>query len=480
MRELSSVGIDIGTTTSQLVVSRLEVSNQAQGGLVPRIGVDRREVTYRGEPALTPLVAEDEIDLAGVRAWIAAEYQRSGIDPTAIQTGAVIVTGESARAGNAPLIIDNLAGLAGDFVVTVAGPLVEAQLAGRGAGAAQWSAEHYATAVNVDIGGGSANVAAFRSGAVCGASAAMVGGRQVRLDPDTGTVLAVKPAGRDLAAALDLPDLAVGRQPSLDTLRRFTDAMAEIVVDLVTGVTSPLGELVALAPPLAVEPPVAQYTVSGGVGAAYYDNLPCSNLAEIARYGDVGPLLARSLRENPRWAALPVGPPAQTLRATVLGASHQQVSLSGSTIWAAGQLPLRNLPVVQPDLGGDPAPSAEAVADRVAAAVKRWGTSDASEVDLAISLDLPERLGNRDLLELSAGLARYARQRQEPDRALILVSRADYAKVLGQTIAAELPEQPVIVIDQVHLAEGDYIDIGEPMFDGRVVPVSVKTLVFYQ
>jgi len=63
---------------------------------------------------------------------------------------------------------------------------------------------------------------------------------------------------------------------------------------------------------------------------------------------------------------------------------------------------------------------------------------------------------------------------------LILVSEQDYAQVLGQTIKGLADDLPVVVVDQIGLGEGDFIDIGVPLFDGRVVPVSVKTLVFYQ
>jgi ethanolamine utilization protein EutA len=41
------------------------------------------------------------------------------------------------------------------------------------------------------------------------------------------------------------------------------------------------------------------------------------------------------------------------------------------------------------------------------------------------------------------------------------------------------PSRSLLVIDQVGLSEGDYIDIGTPLMDGRVVPLSVKTLIFY-
>ena len=62
---------------------------------------------------------------------------------------------------------------------------------------------------------------------------------------------------------------------------------------------------------------------------------------------------------------------------------------------------------------------------------------------------------------------------------MILILARDYAQSLGQTIKGLIPQRALLVIDQVGLDEGDYIDIGNPMMDGRVVPLSVKTLVFY-
>ncbi|MFZ1471536.1 MAG: ethanolamine ammonia-lyase reactivating factor EutA, partial [Anaerolineae bacterium] len=65
------------------------------------------------------------------------------------------------------------------------------------------------------------------------------------------------------------------------------------------------------------------------------------------------------------------------------------------------------------------------------------------------------------------------------DRPLVIIIGRDYAQALGQTIKAMAPTRPLLVIDQVGLSEGDYIDIGSPLMEGRVVPLSVKTLVFY-
>ena len=82
-----------------------------------------------------------------------------------METGAVIITGETARKKNADEILQAIAGLAGEFVVSVAGPHVESLISGRGSGAAQLLAAHFTTVTNVDIGGGSANSAIFRRAA---------------------------------------------------------------------------------------------------------------------------------------------------------------------------------------------------------------------------------------------------------------------------------------------------------------------------
>lgn len=481
-RDMLSVGIDIGTTTSQLVLSELSISNQARLGRVPRLDIEARKVRYQGEAHFTPLLSPDEVDVERLTELIRHEYSLAGVEPHEVETGAVIITGETARTRNAEEILHSLGDLAGDFVVTVAGPNLEAQIAGRGSGAAQWSAANYASVVNVDIGGGSSNAALFRSGRHIASAGSMVGGRQAVLDRGTARLQHLAPTGRIIADQLGL-DLRVGQVARLADLRRLAVAMADIVVDLCLGVETPLGAKAALSPRLDVDGPVAAYFVSGGVGQLYYDHAPATTLAEVSEYGDIGPLLAEALRENPRWAELRIERPEQTLRATVLGAASQQVTLSGSTIWAEdGHLPLRNAPVIEPRiLERTPGlTSSDAVADALGEAVERWDRGAGQEGAFAVSLPLPPRIDFAQLSTLADGLVVFARRHLPRDRPLVLAIEEDYAQVLGQTIKQRAPELALIVVDQIQLGEGDFIDIGEPLFDGRVVPVSVKTLVFYQ
>ena len=114
--------------------------------------------------------------------------------------------------------LQGLAELAGDFVVTVAGPNLESQIAGRGSGAAEWSRQHYATVVTVDIGGGSSNAAVFRSGRHAASAASMVGGRQLTLDAD-GRVTHIAPSGVAIIADLGIHGLAVGQTATAASLR---------------------------------------------------------------------------------------------------------------------------------------------------------------------------------------------------------------------------------------------------------------------
>jgi ethanolamine utilization protein EutA len=476
-REMLSVGIDVGTTTTQVVFSRLTVRNSHRFGLVPRLEVDTRSVLYQSEPEVTPLLSATEIDVDRLTALVHAKYAEAGIEPGQVETGAVIITGETARTRNADAILSALSGLAGDFVVTVAGPNLEAQIAARGSGAAAYSSERYTTVVNVDVGGGSSNAAVFRAGAHLASAAIMVGGRQLTLEPRSGIVSHLGPSGRAIVTELGI-DLTEGRVADLGALRQLTDAMAELIVDLVLGEQRPLAERLALTPPLPHVEEVSAVFLSGGVARAYYDEDAARELDEIAVYGDVGPLLARSLREDARLRELPVRRPPETIRATVLGAASQTVTLSGSTIWAEpGLLPLRNLPVIQPVLPSG-IPPADDLADALLQAVRRWDRAGDGRV--ALAFDLPRGLGYEALSRLAEGVVAYTAAGGTQGQPVVLVSERDYAQVLGQTIKGYAPDLPLVAIDQIGLGEGDFIDIGQPMMDGRVVPVSVKTLVFYQ
>lgn len=472
-RDVLSVGIDVGTTTTQVVFSRLRLHDIARPGQIPRIQVDEKAVIYRSPTYPTPLRSPDEVDAQALATLVRGEYASAGIDPDSIETGAVIITGETARTKNADAILDSLSQTSGDFIVTVAGPNAESQIAGRGSGAARWSADHYEQVTTIDVGGGTANAATFRVGRHISSAALAVGGRQIELD-GTGRITRIPPPGRAIMdeAGIRLDEGAVA---DIESLQAFCDVMADLVADLATGVEVRLGGGVRLTPPLAEASESTSLFLTGGVGACYYEEAPCNTMAEIAAYGDVGPLLAQSLRRNTRLQALTVRRPPETRQATVLGAAGQTVTLSGSTIWADPTLlPLRNLPVLRPTMpgrGGGPD-----FTRAVAEARSRWDLDEDALV--AIVVELSTEIAYSGLTAVAADIVAYHDTRPGSGP-LVLVMTQDFAQVLGQTVQALRPGLPLLVIDQVGLGEGDFVDIGSPMLDGRAVPLSIKTLVFY-
>ena len=221
--------------------------------------------------------------------------------------------------------------------------------------------------------------------------------------------------------------------------------MADLIVDLATGKEVRVGRGVQLTAALQDTAASTSVFLTGGIGALYYDPAPVTSLAEVARFGDVGPLLADSLHRNDRLQRLTVRRPPETLRATVLGAAGQTVTLSGSTIWVARELlPLRNLPVLRPSMpgrGGGPS-----FAAAVHEALVRWDLED--DVLAAIVVDLPQELGYAALQSVAADMVAF-HDAGHSDRPLVLVLQQDYAQVLGQTIQTLRPGMPLIVIDQV-------------------------------
>ncbi len=472
---LLSVGIDVGTTTTQIVFSRLSLADVARPGQIPRMAITGREILYQSPIVFTPLTDRETVDPDALKAILEREYRAAGVSPEQVETGAVIITGEAAKKKNADDILRVLSGMAGEFVVSVAGPNVESLISGRGSGAAQYSQAHYTTVTNLDIGGGSANCVIFRSGNVLASAAMNFGGRIIEIDHNSGMIRHIAEPALSVMVDCGL-NFKTGSQPSLEDLRRFTDRLADLTAELVEGTASPLAQKLYLTPPSAVSGKGTELMFSGGIGHYYYNPIQIYCLSDLTIHDDIGPLLAESLKQHPVLPQYEVHAPAETLRATVLGASTQTVTLSGSTIWAERAiLPIRNIPVIHPVLDGNL--TSDRVGSAISEVVKRWDL-DADSDQFAIALDLNKKLDYDGLLQLAAGIQKFAAG-LPADKALVIVIERDYAQSLGQTVKGMIPERPLLVIDQVGLLEGDYIDIGAPLMDGRVVPLSVKTLVFY-
>ena len=230
---LTSVGVDIGSSTSHLVFSRLVLER-----LDNRYIVSEREVFHESAVLLTPYADDMTIDAGRLGAFIAEQYRLAGLDHDAVDTGALILTGVAVRRRNARAIGELFAGQAGKFVAVSAGDALETTLAAFGSGAAARSIRESARVMNVDIGGGTSKIALCEGGEVVDLTAVDVGARIIAFDED-GNVARIEEAGRRFAEEAGVP-LAIGDCPSDGMLLKIVERMVERLFEAMGG--APLSE----------------------------------------------------------------------------------------------------------------------------------------------------------------------------------------------------------------------------------------------
>ena len=104
-RSLLSVGLDVGTTTTQIIFSRLNLADVSRPGQIPRMAITKSEVLYQSPIVFTPLADRDTVDAIKLEQIVRREYSSAGISPSQVETGAVIITGETAKKKNADEIL---------------------------------------------------------------------------------------------------------------------------------------------------------------------------------------------------------------------------------------------------------------------------------------------------------------------------------------------------------------------------------------
>lgn len=469
---LFSVGIDIGTSTTQLVFSKLYIENTASAWTVPTVQIIDKEIVYRSDIHFTPLKSEEIIDAQSVRDLIEKEYVNASMKPENVDTGAVIITGETARKENAEEVLNMLSGLAGDFVVATAGPDLEGVLAGKGSGAWEHSKAHSRTVMNFDIGGGTTNVAIYKNGDVVDSACFDIGGRLIKVD-EAGTVTYMSKKMKALCAHLKV-DLEVGQKLEGHALNQVTDTMAKAIVLIATHQTQdPVYKLLITDHGLSFDGKIDAVCLSGGVADCIHKTTD-----EDFPYGDIGVKLGQSIRKILGESDLVVEKAIETIRATVVGAGSHTTDVSGSTIrFDASVLPIKNIPVIR--LSAEEEKMAGQ--GRVDAIKKRvdWFKGQTSGELVALSLMGSKSLGFDDMQVLAKDIVKGMEGIRNNRLPLIVLLDNDLAKALGHSLKGQLlPDEPVICIDSVTVDNGDYIDVGRPVAGGQVVPVIIKTLLF--
>lgn len=474
---LNSVGIDIGSSTSHLIFSRLTLRRQGVA-LSSRFVVINREIIHESPILLTPYVDKTTIDTRQLGDFIHESYRKAGLTPEDIDTGAIIVTGEAAKKKNAEAIAALFSAEAGKFVCATAGHNLEAILASYGSGAVHMTYHEGGdfTVMNVDIGGGTSKIAIVQGGKVVDTCAVEVGARLIAMD-ESGKINRLEDTALKIAKIAGIPDLALGATMSEEQKDRFSQVLCNALFEVLERrPLSPEAKSLLLTPNLEFAEPIHAIMFSGGVSEFIYGY-------EKRNLGDLGAQLGKKVRARVNQLGggdIPLRSAEVRIRATVIGASQYTVQVSGNTIYLSHPdlLPLRNLQVVTPQFEQTEAVTVADISGAVERALQRF---DATDVERTVALAIRWELGPSYPLirKLAEGLAGAMKEHIDNGQPLVLVFDADIAKLMGNIIERELiPGAGIISIDGIDLKDFDFIDIGQELPDAKAVPVVIKSLIF--
>ncbi|MFC2060008.1 ethanolamine ammonia-lyase reactivating factor EutA [Chloroflexota bacterium] len=470
---LHSIGIDIGSSTSLLMLSHLTLQRKSTQ-LSSRFEVVHRDVEYCSPIILTPYQDSETIDVDNLMSFMTQSLQEANIDASQIDTGAVICTGEAAKKKNAEAISRLLSARVGEFVCVTAGPNMEGVLAAHGSGAAARS-QAGGTTMNVDVGGGSSKVTIIQNSIVLDTTAINVGARLIAWDSQ-GCLMRIEEPAQRIVKSLGI-SLEIGQTISKDEKDILTRALSSLLFEVISRASlSPLASALLLTDSLTYHGPVDEIIFSGGVSEYIYDR-------DNQDYGDLGPLLGAELRKRTPSLGIPVQQGSEGVRATVIGASQYTIQVSSSTIFLSRPevLPLRDFQVVTPWLEKEALalkPDPEVVAQAIRRAIDSFDLlKDEHHRPFALSIHWPRETSYSSLRLLAEAITLSLGSTNEDP--WVLVFDTDIACLMGTLLKQELEIKPdVVTVDEIQVRDFDFIDIGQQLQESQSVPVVVKSLVF--
>jgi ethanolamine utilization protein EutA len=459
------IGLDFGTTTSSALIAsaRLLTNSVSRKTDV----ADVRE-EYRSDIAFTPY-SDNRLDLATLTKNL-DDWLAQGGAVGQIFGGGALLTGLAAQAENAPDLVGIVRSrLKNAVIASAADPCLESWLAFMGS-CATLTREHRKTwFLNLDIGGGTTNLALGIDGEVMATGCLFVGARHVQVDPGSYRLHGLSAYARQLFDRLGIYK-AAGEQLSSTELSAVLDFYLLLLDSAVTGrsevfeePTARLHEQVPFRPCLpALGCDEVAVTLSGGVGELVYFAIDGKPMPTTTHFGDLGIDLANRLLQT-RWAdSFRKYIPSGRGRATVYGLMRHSTQVSGSTLFLPNPsvLPLRDLPV----LGTITQNSTDSHLQTLLGLVGRSPVGGGLWIQVS-------NTGPETVRELGERISRALRELALPARSpIVFLVAENLGKTLGQYITqwGTLPVM-VVVIDEIAARDAQYLNVGAP--HDNVIPV---------
>lgn len=470
--QLVTVAVDIGSSTSHLMFSRLLIQLVGEEPNVRSVLVGR-EVLAESPIILTPYLTDGSIDIEELQDLIVGAYIASSAGSDDVDSGAIIITGEALKRQNAREIAEFFAFDTGNFVCASAGHHLEATLAANGSGTVSLSRRDGRTLLNIDIGGGTTKLALVQAGEIVATAAIEIGARLLVLDRERRLTRVAEPARR-FAESLGI-ELTLGGTLAPEHEARLVAAWVDSLAALIA--SRPLSSAAAgllLTEPLPADIAPSAITISGGVSEFFFGR-------ETTDFGDLGRPIAEALHAMvvDGTIRIPVVmDPNLGIRATAVGASLFTVQVGVNPYLSdESVLPLRNVPVLAPRLNLEGLD-----ASRVEAALRASMTHvdfEEGNDPVAIALDYPGDLEPVVLDALAQGIRASLPTMTATGTPLILLSSNATGIEVGRRLKDDLGiTSSVLALEGISVSEFDFIDVAEVIRPSSVVPVTIKSLLF--